>query len=43
MADVTINALRNSLYEVAGGASKNRSFCNGGHEDIGFKAEDANG
>jgi CDGSH-type Zn-finger protein len=43
MADVTIKAIRNSLYEVAGGASKNQYFYNGSHEDIGFKAEVATG
>lgn len=68
MADVTIKALKNSPYEVAGGvklldptgkeyaesqidpmylcrcgASKNKPFYDGSHEDIGFKAEETAG
>lgn len=41
MADVTIKALKNRPYEVAGGgASKTKPFCDGSREDIGFKAEE---
>ena len=65
MADVTIKALKNGPYEVAGGvklldsaakqyaesqidplylcrcgASRTKPFCDGSHEDIGFKAEE---
>lgn len=65
MANVTIKALSDGPYEVAGGAklldhsakeyaesaldplylcrcgaSKNKPFCDGSHEEIGFKAEE---
>ncbi|MGH7874540.1 MAG: CDGSH iron-sulfur domain-containing protein [Candidatus Binatia bacterium] len=68
MADVTLKALKNGPYEVAGGvklldstekeyaesqidplylcrcgASRTKPFCDGSHEDIGFKAEEIAG
>jgi CDGSH-type Zn-finger protein len=68
MAGVTVKALQNGPYEVAGGAkvldyqgkeyqegqfepvylcrcgqSKNKPFCDGSHQDAGFKAEETAG